>query len=94
MLAIARFRVPLGNADQFKVDIAAALQALATCNGYIDGAIGQNLDDRGLWVLTTTWLNVGSYRRALSSTVVKMQAVPLLAQAIDEPGAFEILTSE
>ena len=94
MLAIARFRVPLGHVEEFKADISRAREALATCDGYIDGAIGQNLDDRGLWVLTTTWLNVGSYRRALSSTVVKMQAVPLRARAIDEPGAFELLASE
>ncbi len=94
MLAIARFRVPLGQASEFRAQIFQARQALATCDGYIDCVVGQNLDDRGLWVLTTTWLNVGSYRRALSSTVVKMQAVPLLAQAIDEPGAFELLTSE
>jgi hypothetical protein len=94
MLAIARFRVPLGHVEEFKADISRAREALATCDGYIDGAIGQNLDDSGLWVLTTTWLNVGSYRRALSSIVVKMQAVPLLARAIDEPGAFELLASE
>jgi hypothetical protein len=32
---------------------------------------------------------VGSYRRALSNNTVKMNAIPLLAQAIDEPGAYE-----
>ena len=94
MLAIARFRVPLGHVEEFKADISRAREALATCDGYIDGAIGQNLDDRGLWVLTTTWLNVGSYRRALSNNEVKMHAIPTLARSIDEPGAYEKPYSE
>jgi hypothetical protein len=42
-----------------------------------------------LWSLVTHWENVGSYRRALSNLNVKMNAIPLLAQAIDEPGAYE-----
>ena len=50
--------------------------------------IGQNLDEPELWTLVTHWINVGSYRRALSSTAVKMEVVPLLATAIDEPGAY------
>jgi hypothetical protein len=37
---------------------------------------------------------VGSYRRALSKNEVKMNAIPLLAQAIDEPGAYERPYSE
>jgi hypothetical protein len=37
---------------------------------------------------------VGSYRRALSNINVKMNAIPLLAQAIDEPGAYERPYSE
>ena len=36
-------------------------------------------------------LQVGSYRRALSSYEVKMHAVQLLSEAIDEPSAFEVL---
>jgi len=42
-----------------------------------------------MWSLVTHWENVGSYRRALSNLNVKMNAIPLLAQAIDEPGAYE-----
>ncbi len=40
-------------------------------------------------MLTTTWANVGSYRRALSAYDVKMTAVPLLSRAVDEPSAYE-----
>ncbi len=89
MLAIARFSVPLAQSSDFEAQIEAARLALADCAGYLDGESGQNLDDPTLWVLMTKWANVGSYRRALSSMRVKMETIPLLAQAIDEPGAYE-----
>ena len=38
--------------------------------------MGRNVDDPALWLLTTTWENVGSYRRALSAYDVKLHAVP------------------
>jgi hypothetical protein len=83
MLAIARFQVPLQGA----VDFRAELESEAT--GFKSGSVGQNLDEPTLWVLTTEWENVGSYRRALSSTRAKLEAIPVLARAIDEPGAYE-----
>ena len=88
MLAIARFSVPLADAAQFEVQLSAALQAISACTGYVSGELGQNLDDPTLWSLVTHWENVGSYRRALSNNNVKMNAIPILAQAIDEPGAY------
>ena len=63
------------------------MAVLAEGVGYVAGRVGRNLDDPDLWVLTTTWANVGSYRRALSSYDVKVAAVPLLSRAIDEPSA-------
>ena len=89
MIAIARFEVPLGQAAHFEAQLSVALTALAAAPGYIDGEIGQNLDELGLWTIVTRWQNVGSYRRALSNLNVKMNAIPLLARAIDEPGAYE-----
>ncbi len=55
------------------------------------GTIGRNVDDPTLWVLVTTWANVGAYRRALSSYDVKLHAVPLLSRALDEPSAYEVV---
>ena len=89
MFAIARFSVPLADALSFDVQLQTALEAFAACNGYVSGEIGQNLDDPTLWSMTTHWENVGAYRRALSNLNVKMNAIPILAQAIDEPGAYE-----
>jgi quinol monooxygenase YgiN len=94
MIAIARFHLPLGQAIQFEAQLQSALAALAQAPGYIDGEIGQNLDESGLWVIVSRWKNVGSYRRALSLTSVKLAAIPVLALAIDEPGAYELPYSE
>jgi hypothetical protein len=91
-MVVSRFRLEdPGPADEarFRADVQAALDVLATRPGYVDGRVGRNLDDPALWVLVTTWDGVGSYRRALSSYDVKVTAVPLLSQALDEPSAYE-----
>ncbi len=88
MIAIARFRVPTSQAAEFRAQLERALEVFSEREGFTFGDIGQNLDEPELWSLVTHWLNVGSYRRALSSTAVKMEVVPLLATAIDEPGAY------
>ena len=94
MLAIARFSVPLADAAHFENQLAVSLDAFSACAGFVDGEFGQNLDDLTLWSLVTRWENVGSYRRALSNNNVKMNAIPTLALAIDEPGAYERPYSE
>src|SRR6476659_5473120 len=93
-MVVTRFRVDEGDAGTFRVDVQAALGALAVRPGYVDGRIGRNVDEPDLWVLATTWANVGSYRRALSAYDVKVTAVPLLSRAIDEPTAYEIVEPE
>jgi|UniRef100_UPI00404AB6C2 quinol monooxygenase YgiN len=94
MLAIARFNVALGDVAHFEAELSTALDALTHCAGFIRGEFGQNLDESSLWTLVTYWENVGSYRRALSNNDVKMNAIPVLARAIDEPGAYERPYSE
>jgi hypothetical protein len=94
MLAIARFSTPLAQAAEFEAQLSVALEAFSACAGFVSGEFGQNLDDTTMWSLVTHWENVGSYRRALSNLNVKMNAIPLLAQAIDEPGAYERSYSE
>jgi len=89
MIAIARFEVPLAESAAFAIDAKTAYEALASCAGFIDGEYGQNLDQSTLWTIVTRWENVGSYRRALSAMRTKLEAIPLLARAIDEPGAYE-----
>ena len=89
MLVVNRFRVPLDAGEAFRADLAIAREALAACVGYVGGELGRNVDDPELWVLTTRWENVGSYRRALSSYDVKLRAVAVLGRAIEEPSAYE-----
>jgi heme-degrading monooxygenase HmoA len=89
MIAIARFQVQLKDALDFRSELERVKAVLAEAAGFKSATVGQNLDDPTLWVLTTEWENVGSYRRALSSTRAKLEAIPVLARAIDEPGAYE-----
>ena len=89
MIAVARFEVPLASANGFRTELEGVRDILAEAAGFVGGEVGQNLDEPTLWVLTTRWENVGSYRRALSSTRAKLEAIPVLARAIDEAGAYE-----
>jgi len=91
VLVVNRFRVPAEDVETFRADLEAAHAALAARPGYAGGQVGRNVDDPTLWVLTTTWENVGAYRRALSSYDVKVGAVPVLSRAFDEPSAYEVV---
>src|SRR3954465_6344711 len=89
MLVVNRFRVPVGEGEGLRAGLVTARAALAACRGYVGGELGRNVDDPELWVLTTRWENVGSYRRALSSYDVKLHAVAVLGRALEEPSAYE-----
>lgn len=91
MLVISRFRVAHGQAEEFRVRLEDALSALAAQEGYLEGSLGRNVDDGELWVLQTSWVGAGAYRRALSAYDVKVRAWTLLAQALDEPSAYEVV---
>ncbi|WP_435747128.1 antibiotic biosynthesis monooxygenase family protein [Nocardioides sp. SYSU DS0663] len=90
MLVVNRFRVPEDD-ERFRGDLQRAHETLAARPGYLTGRIGRNVDDPTLWVLTTSWEHVGAYRRALSSYEVKLEAVPVLSRALDEPSAYEVV---
>lgn len=92
MLVVTRYRVPREDASAFRDRARGALRVLSDQPGWNGGHLGRATDDPTLWVLTSEWRDVGSYRRALSSYEVKLHAVPLLSLAIDEPTAFEELT--
>ena len=91
MIVVNRFRVEEAEAERFRGEVHAALAVLAARPGYQDGQVGRNVDQPTLWVLATTWADVGSYRRALSAYEVKVSAVPLLSRAVDEPSAYELV---
>jgi quinol monooxygenase YgiN len=89
VIVVNRFRVPEAEQAAFRVDLERARESLAAQRGYVAGAIGRNLDDPELWLLTTEWEGPGAYRRALSAYDVKVAAVPTLGRALDEPSAYE-----
>jgi heme-degrading monooxygenase HmoA len=91
VLVVTRYTVPEQQAEEFLARAREALDVLAKRPGYRAGRIGRAADEPTLWVLTTEWENVGSYRRALSAFEVKVTAVPLLSLAHDEPSAFELM---
>ena len=93
MLVVTRFDVPADRAAAFLDSAQAALEAFAGRPGFVRGRVGRAADDPSVWVLTTEWDGVGSYRRSLGAFEVKVSATPLLAQGRDEASAFEVLRS-
>ncbi|WP_433167530.1 antibiotic biosynthesis monooxygenase family protein [Kribbella sp. CA-247076] len=91
MFVVIRFRVAEAEQAEFAVRLQAAVDVLQRQKGFVTARAGRNVDDPELIALTMEWLNVGSYRRALSPYDVKLAAVPLLSLAIDEPTAYDDL---
>ena len=92
MLVVTRLRTPSPDAAaELRVGLLRALDVLAAKPGWVGGDVGRNVDDPALWVLTTRWENVGSYRRALGSYEGKMHIQPLMVHALDEPSAYEVV---
>jgi hypothetical protein len=89
VIVVNRFRVAEAEQVAFRDDLERARELLSVQRGFVSGRIGRNVDDPGLWVLTTEWVGPGAYRRALSAYDVKLAAVPTLSRAIDEPSAYE-----
>lgn len=91
MLVALRFTVAEGDETSFRRRAETAMTALSARPGFRRGGLSRAVDDVHSWLLLTEWDSVGSWRRALSSYDVKMSAVPLLSQALDEPSAYETL---
>ena len=91
MVVVSRFSVTAADADGFRARARDALGALAERPGFRSGRASRAVDDPTVWLLITEWDSVGAWRRSLGGFDVKMKASPLLAQALDEPSAFEDL---
>lgn len=88
VLVVSRFRVD-GDRGDWLQGMREALGVLGESAGFVRGQIAQATDDAELMVVSTSWTNVGAYRKALGRFEVKAQVVPLLSCALDEPSAFE-----
>ncbi|MCW3158487.1 antibiotic biosynthesis monooxygenase family protein [Micropruina sonneratiae] len=89
MLAINRFRVPVDAEGDFLARAHEAVAFLAGCAGNAGAELVRNLDEPDLWCLVTRWAGVGAYRRSFNGFQAKVILVPLLSEAIDEPGAYD-----
>lgn len=90
-VVVMRFEVPADGVERFRDearDVARLLAGFSGCRGV---QVARAPDEPSLWVMVARWQSVGSYRKALSSYEVKLDAVPFLSRAIDEPTAFEVL---
>ena len=70
-----------------------AVIALSQQVGCISVDVCAATDQADLMCIVSRWNSVGDYRRALSSFDVKMNAIPFLSTAIDEPSAYEVARS-
>jgi quinol monooxygenase YgiN len=90
VLVVARLR-PTTDDESFRADVRQAIEALSSRPGHVATRLAQALDDPSLWVLVSEWVNVGSYRRALSSYDVKMASGVLMGAVVNEPTAYEVV---
>jgi hypothetical protein len=91
VIVISRFRPADGSGFLDRAE--RALGAFAERPGFLRGHVGRAADDPALWTVVTEWDSVGSFRRSLSAFDVKVYAAPLLAEAVEEPSAYEVLRS-
>ena len=88
---VTRHVVAVAQQAEWLQSAESAIAALAIQPGFVSAEIAASTDDAELMLLTTRWTGVGDYRRALSSFEVKLNALPLLYGAVDEPSSFEVL---
>lgn len=91
MLVITRHVVPIAEAAEFLERARRAVEVLAARPGWVAARIARAMDDPESWTITMEWQSVGAYRRALSAYEVRVDAVPLLSTAKDEPTAYEVI---
>jgi quinol monooxygenase YgiN len=91
LLVVMRYVVEDEDGEAFRLRAREALDALTAQSGCRRGYVARALDDPRRWVVQTEWESVGAYRRALSTYDVKVRAVPLMYEQVDEATAYEAL---
>lgn len=67
------------------------LATLSKAQGFIDGRVGRSPDEPDVWVVSTTWRDVGSMRRGFGGFEAKVAAAPVMTSAAQRVSAFEVL---
>ena len=91
MLVVTRFQVPESDAGAFRTAAEDLLALLSGLPGFDHGTLGRAADDAGPVGAGHRVGGVGAYRRALSAYDVKMSAPAVMAYAVHEPSAFEVV---
>ena len=79
------------NSELWLNEAKTALQIVAQQSGFLDGHIVHSPDEPSRYLIEARWQDVGSYRRALSSTEMKLRVWPFLADMLNEPTVYETL---
>ncbi|MFJ2031096.1 antibiotic biosynthesis monooxygenase family protein [Streptosporangium sp. NPDC087985] len=87
MLALIRYSVPSGQAEEFLKQAHEIIGILAAQPGYVRGRVVRSVDEPELWALVSEWEGAGFYRRALGAA--RMVMYPLMTLMLNEPSAFE-----
>ena len=77
--------------DSWYLQASAAVQRLSRFDGFLEASLIRSVDEPNEVQILSRWENVGSYRRALSSTNAKLHIWPFLATVHDQPSVFETL---
>jgi hypothetical protein len=88
---VATLHIEATDAAEAPGRLRQILAAFAERPGFLDGVVARSVDDPARLLLHLSWVDVGSYRRALSHPTIKMDAIPRLGDVIDQPSAFEVL---
>jgi hypothetical protein len=68
-----------------------SLELLKDRDGFIEGHIMHSPDEPQRYAIEISWVDVGSYRRAIGSTLAKLHVWPFLADMLNRPTALESL---
>jgi quinol monooxygenase YgiN len=77
--------------EEFLPLARSLLQALAAAEGFESGQVGRSPDEPDVWLLVTSWRDVGSMRRGFGTFDAKVAAAPVMHTAADRVSAFEVL---
>ena len=79
------------DADVWLEQAQSSLVLLRDRDGFIEGHIMHSPDEPTRYAIECSWVDVGSYRRAIGSSLAKLHIWPFLADMIDRPTALESL---
>jgi quinol monooxygenase YgiN len=89
---VTRFIVPdeaPEHAAGFIANGARLRTAFQARPGHLRSTLARALEDPTRWVLVSEWTGVGAWRRALSAYDVRIEVMPLMALAENEPAVYE-----